>query len=69
MKFRKLTSEKNLVILLTSILITGCLFFISQRYFSYTETKNLVDECYDKGGFPEIEKSGLSIEYFSCNMS
>jgi len=41
---------------------------ISQIYFSYVEVSELTDNCYDKGGLPTIEKSGLKIEFFNCDI-
>jgi hypothetical protein len=67
MKFKKSTLTKKLAITISAVLIVTGFLFISEAYFSYSEVRNMTDECYDNGGLPKIEKSGLSVEYFSCN--
>lgn len=39
-----------------------------QTYLSYLEVTEASNGCFDQGGFPIIEKSGLKITYFHCNM-
>ncbi|ELK46506.1 MULTISPECIES: hypothetical protein [unclassified Halobacillus] len=33
---------------------------------SHMEVEGLVNACYDAGGLPRIEKSGLSVTFFEC---
>ncbi|SEM22344.1 hypothetical protein SAMN05192533_101487 [Mesobacillus persicus] len=68
MKLIKTISTRRLTILISAILLVVGLFFGLQFYFSYLETKTLAEECYDKGGMPELKKSGVKIIYFSCEM-
>ena len=67
MKQKKFALNKRLVIIMSTIVVALGFLFISQSYMSYLETQNMVDECYSKGGYPKIEKSGLSIDYFACD--
>lgn len=70
MKIKKLTSVQRAVAMIASTLIVTASFLIlSQIYFSYIEGKEASNDCYDKGGFPTIEKSGLKIETFDCDMN
>lgn len=49
-------------------MIVMVFLIISQMYFSYSEERAMSNGCYEKGGFPIIEKSGLSISYFDCDV-
>jgi hypothetical protein len=68
MKYKKLTPLKKMAIIVSTAMVLVAIITISQSYLSYLEVKDAADGCYDKGGFPTIEKSGLNIEYFECNM-
>lgn len=68
MKTKKFSPRKRLVIITSSILILIGFLSISPFYFSYLEVKNLANECYDHGGHPKIKKSGIKVEYFSCDL-
>lgn len=39
-----------------------------QTYFSYLEVTEASNGCFDLGGVPIIEKSGIKMTYFHCHM-
>ena len=59
---------QRLAIISSVLMVVVGFLIISQMYFDYTEAKALYDGCQDRGGVPVIEKSGLSIDYFECNV-
>jgi hypothetical protein len=65
MKIKKLIVERLSILGSVAMVVIG-LLIISQMYFVHVEAKALYDGCQGKGGFPVIEKSGLSIDYFHC---
>lgn len=69
MEIKKLAPMKRVAIIISSLMIVGGFLVISQIYFSYSEVRELSNSCYNKGGFPTIEKSGLNIDYFNCDMN
>jgi len=38
----------------------------SQSYFSYVEVTQEANNCFDIGGYPIVEKTGLEMNYFEC---
>ena len=68
MEIRRLTRMQRVAIIMSTLMVVAGFLIISQIYFSYTEVREMSNSCYDKGGFPAIEKSGLSINYFNCGM-
>lgn len=60
--------QRVAIISYTLMVILGFLI-LSQMYFSYTEANEISDNCYNIDGFPTIERSGLSIDYFNCDMN
>ena len=68
MKLKKLTSMQRLATILSTVMIIVGVLIISQTYFSYIEIKEMANSCYDNDGVPIIEKSGLSIDYFYCDI-
>jgi hypothetical protein len=68
MKLKKVTRMQRAAITLSSLLVGVGLFILPQMYFSYIEVKAVAEGCYNNGGFPIIEKSGLNIDYFYCDM-
>ena len=56
------------IIFSTLMFVVGFLT-VSQMYFTYSENRAMSNGCYDRGGFPIIEKSGMSISYFDCDIN
>ena len=69
MKIKKLAPMQRVAIIISTLMVVGGFLIISQIYFNYSEAREMSNSCYDKGGFPTIEKSGLNIDYFNCDMS
>ena len=69
MKIKRLTRMQRVAIIMSTLMVVAGFLIISQIYFSYTEVREMSNSCYDKGGFSAIEKSGLSINYFNCDMN
>lgn len=69
MKIKKLTSVQRAAIIASAVMVATAFLILFQVYFSYVEVKTASNGCYDKGGFPAIEKSGLKIETFDCDMN
>ncbi|WP_226577483.1 hypothetical protein [Halobacillus litoralis] len=59
---------KYMIAVFSLILLAGCLGFLT-IYNSHLKVRELTNECYDKGGMPSIEKSGIRIVDFSCDVS
>ncbi|MRX73837.1 hypothetical protein GJU40_16970 [Bacillus lacus] len=55
-------------VILPVLLVAGSFLFFTNSYFSYKEVKAYTDSCYDKGGFPSIEKSGWKVVSFDCQI-
>ncbi|SDJ12113.1 hypothetical protein [Salimicrobium halophilum] len=54
----------TVVLILAIAIIIG-----SESYFNHQAIMNASDQCYDKGGSPEVVKSFLGMDYsFSCDM-
>ncbi|WP_138417145.1 hypothetical protein [Aquibacillus sediminis] len=66
MNFKSFVQSNPIVIIIACLIIIAGFILITQQYFNYIEVKNMVDKCYDKGGLPTIERSGLQIAHFSC---
>ena len=49
-------------------MVSGGVLIIAQLFFRYIEVREIANGCYSNGGRPIIEKSGLSIDYFHCDM-
>ena len=69
MKNKKLAPMQRIAIIISTLMVVGGFLVISQIYFSYSEAREMANSCYNKGGFPTIEKSGLNVDYFNCDMS
>lgn len=68
MKIKKSISiQRTVAIIASTLMVVVGFLILSQKYFSYIESKEASNGCYDKGGFPIIEKSGLSIDSFYCD--
>ena len=65
---RNITRVQGLVIMGTVVVIVAATIIAAQSYFSYLEVTEAANSCFDKGGLPVIEKSGLRMTYFHCNM-
>ena len=55
------------ILLLCGCLVVFAIIFAAQSYFSYQQVKTSSDQCYDKGGFPKVVKSGFEVKLFECN--
>ena len=69
MKIKRLTRMQRVAIIMSTLMVVAGFLIISQIYFSYTEVREMSNSCYGKGGFPAIEKSGLRVNYFNCDMN
>jgi len=63
---KKIVTDERLVIIISTMLVVIGFLVISQMYFTYSESRALSNGCYDKGGFPVVEKTGLTITSFDC---
>jgi len=64
----KITSIQGYVLIGTVALMLVAVIIASQSYFSYLEVTEAANGCFDRGGLPIIEKSGLKMTSFHCNM-
>ncbi len=48
--------------------MVGAILIASYSYMSYLKVTEAVNGCYDLGGVPIIEKSGLRMTNFHCNL-
>lgn len=46
-------------VIIIGILVTGALIFTA-KYFSHKEKMNLIDKCYDNGGYPVVDSRDRS---------
>ena len=65
---KKITPIQGLVIIGTITVMVVAILIATQSYFSYLEVTEAANSCYDLGGVPIIEKSGLKMTHFHCNM-
>ncbi|MBU8906148.1 hypothetical protein [Desertibacillus haloalkaliphilus] len=65
---KKMTPVQGLVMIGTIAFLAIAVIIASQSYFSYLEVTEAANSCFDMGGLPIIEKSGLRMTYFHCNM-
>ncbi|UTR12713.1 hypothetical protein MM300_10745 [Evansella sp. LMS18] len=65
---KKMTPVQGLVIFGTAVVIVAAALIATQSYFGYLEVTEAANRCFDKGGLPVVEKSGLRMTYFHCNM-
>lgn len=70
MKVKEKMSKQGIAIamIISSLILAVSFVVISQVYFTYQESLTMSKGCYDQGGFPIVEKSGLSITHFDCDM-
>lgn len=66
MSLKKITPMQVLVILGLFTLIVVAILFASQSYLSYVQVTEAADKCFNIGGYPIIEKTGLEMSYFEC---
>lgn len=66
MSLKKITPMQALVIVGLFALIVVAILFASQFYFSYVQVTEAADKCFNIGGYPIIEKTGLEMSYFEC---
>lgn len=69
MKVKELKSSQRVAIIISTLMVVVGFLVISQMYFTYSENRAMSNGCYDKGGLPIVEKSGLVITYFDCDMN
>ncbi|WP_026673429.1 hypothetical protein [Alkalihalobacterium bogoriense] len=64
-----ISKTKKQIILIALLAFVVIAFVIAaQSYMSYVEITTASNNCYDNGGFPIVEKSGLKMTYFHCKM-
>lgn len=68
MTFKKLTTKQRVAIIISTVIVSVGVLIIAQLFFSYIEVREIANGCYNNGGRPIIEKSGLSIDYFYCEL-
>ena len=66
MSVKRITSIQGLVIVGLFVLIVVAILIASQFYLSYVEVTEAANSCFDIGGHPIIEKTGLEMTYFEC---
>ena len=66
MSIKRINSIKGLVIVGLIVLILVSILIASQFYLSYVEVTEAADNCFNIGGYPIIEKTGLEMTYFEC---
>jgi len=66
MSLKKVTPIQGLVIVGIFALIMIAILIASQFYFSYVEVTEAANSCFNIGGHPIIEKTGLEMTYFEC---
>lgn len=64
---KKLNTWQKVFILFVGVLLVSSAVFFAEAYLSHQQVKSASDQCYDKGGFPKVVKSGFDIELFECN--
>ncbi|WP_100372281.1 hypothetical protein [Bacillus sp. FJAT-45037] len=65
---KKMTRLQGLVLIGTVAFMAVAIIIASQSYFSYLEVTEAANGCFDIGGLPVIEKTGLRMTSFHCNM-
>ncbi|RLL48484.1 hypothetical protein D8M04_04290 [Oceanobacillus piezotolerans] len=66
MSGNRVTPIQGLIIVSIFALIIIAIIFASQFYFSYVEVTEAANNCFNRGGHPIIEKTGLEMTYFEC---
>lgn len=66
MSVKKVTPIQGLIIVGLFAFIMIAILIASQYYFSYVEVTEAANGCYNIGGHPIIEKTGLEMTYFEC---
>lgn len=66
MNIKRITPQKGLIIVGSFALVVVATLFAFQFYLSYVEVTGAANQCYDIGGYPIIEKTGLEMTYFEC---
>lgn len=58
---------KKIFFISSAIIILAATAFLL-IYQSHAEVMEKTNDCYDNGGLPEMEKSGIVLEHFECHM-
>ena len=66
MSVKRITPIQGLVMMGLFALIVVAILIASQFYFSYVEVTEAANNCFNIGGHPIIEKTGLEMTYFEC---
>ena len=66
--FKKITPIQGLVLIVVIAVMLIAILLASQSYFSYIEVTEATNGCIERGGLPIIEKSGLRMTYFKCDI-
>ncbi len=65
---KQISPLQGLLLIGTIAFLMVAILIATQSYFSYLEVKAAANGCFDMGGLPTIEKSGLRMTYFHCNV-
>lgn len=65
----KWTSKQGAAVAVSVLLIVVSVLVIAQMYFTHSENQALHNGCYDRGGFPVVEKTKFAITYFDCDLN
>lgn len=65
---KKITPIEGIAMIGTAAFMMVAIIIAIQSYFSYLEVTEAANGCFDMDGLPIIEKSGLRMTYFHCNM-
>lgn len=68
MKIKKFMGKHGVAMILSTFMVVVGFLVISQMYFTYSENVAMSNSCYDSGGYPIVEKSGLQITSFDCDL-
>ncbi|MFD1851621.1 hypothetical protein [Oceanobacillus bengalensis] len=66
MSVKRMTLLQGLVLVGLFALMVVAILIASQLYLSYIEVTEAADNCFNIGGYPVIEKTGLEMTYFEC---
>ncbi|RHW34049.1 hypothetical protein D1B33_14730 [Lysinibacillus yapensis] len=66
MSIKKITPVQGVVIFGLLSLMVFAILIASQFYLSYTEVTKAANSCFNIGGYPIIQKTGLEMTYFEC---
>ncbi|UJL45169.1 hypothetical protein KFZ58_12180 [Virgibacillus sp. NKC19-16] len=66
MNIKRITPIQGLLIVGLFAFIVVAILIAAQSYLSYAAVTEAADNCFNIGGHPIIEKTGLDMTYFEC---